>query len=296
MKILVTGATGLVGEAVAARLAGLGHEVVGLSRRVSGVLPSGVRQLQADLGEPESLAVAVRGVECEAVVHCVADRTPRAGDASVVRVNCLGTQQVIELARRWKARSLVYISGVAVIGRPVEHPVTEEHPVGPLNEYVAAKLFGEYLAEIAGREGVMAACTLRLTAPVGARMPGNRLLSSVVEKALRGDRIEINGDGSRRQNYVDVLDVARGVEQVIGGRVSGLFNIGGRDTVSNLELGRRCVEVVGSKSEIVVGGQPDPDDGVVWDVCCEKARERFGYRAEVGIEESIRSLACVRLS
>ena len=290
MKILVTGTTGLVGEAVAQRLAELGHRVVGVSRNINPRLPGSVKQVQADLGQASFLHTFEGSHVCEAIVHCAAERNPTPGAAEVVLVNCLGTQQVAALARQWKVRSLVFMSGVAVIGRPVETPVVEEHPVRPLNEYIATKLFGEHVTEIAGREPGICASTLRLTAPVGTNMPRNRLLPAIVEKALLGRGIEINGDGSRRQNYVAVGDVARAVEQVLEGNVSGLFNIGGPACISNLELARLCVRILNSTSEVRLSGRPDPEDGVAWDISSAKARNAFGYQPRIGIEETMRAL------
>lgn len=289
MKILVTGTTGLVGEAVAIRLART-HQVTGMSRHINPALSQDVNQIQADLANLESLQSATRPLSFDAVVHCAADRNPVPGSAAALLVNCLGTQQIIELARKRRAQILVYLSGVAVIGRPVNLSITEEHPVLPMNEYTAAKMFGEHLTGIAAREGWAAASVLRLTAPVGANMPKNRLLPLIVKKMLDRDPIEINGDGSRSQNYVDVEDVARAVEQVIVQEAAGLFNIAGAKCVSNLELAHLCARVLGVKAEIRLSGRPDPEDGVAWDVSTAKAEETFGYKPLVPLEETIKAI------
>ena len=104
---------------------------------------------------------------------------------SVSLANCAGTQSVIAAAERWRA-TLVYISGVTVIGRPASLPVTEDHSVDPPTAYHASKLYGEHLTTLARRRG-MAAASLRLTAPVGPGMPGGRILSVFVERALAGE-------------------------------------------------------------------------------------------------------------
>jgi UDP-glucose 4-epimerase len=67
MRVLVTGATGFVGYAVAALLVAHGHEVTGLTRSRASALPQGVARLEGDLRTPETLPRAV--AEVEGVCH-----------------------------------------------------------------------------------------------------------------------------------------------------------------------------------------------------------------------------------
>ena len=64
---------------------------------------------------------------------------------NTVRVNVLGTANLLELARRLDAAKFVYASSVAVYGEPQYLPIDEEHPLRPANIYGASKLMGEEL-------------------------------------------------------------------------------------------------------------------------------------------------------
>jgi len=289
MKILVTGHTGLVGREVVAHLARRGHEVVGLSRGRLEFAPDGVEQVQACLGSNDFLDAVHDVPACRYIVHCAANCDMTPGNPDVVLTNCLGTQQVLSMAEKWGS-GVVFMSSISVIGKPRQTPVTEDHPLDPPSHYSATKLFGERLMDIYGRRGSPAA-SFRLTAPVGPEMPQNRLLPIILKNACQNKPISINGDGSRRQTYTDIRDIARAVELCIGAEASGVFNLSGGSSVSNLELARECAAMLNSSSTISLSGQPDPEDGVSWDIALQKAEEAFDYRPAYELEETIRYVA-----
>lgn len=286
MKVLITGASGHVGGAIASHLIGLGWEVAGLDCRPAHI-PGLARHVQADIGSQSALETIIAGIPpCAGIVHAAAtlEKDPYADAISLT--NCFGTQQVLKLAKQWHVASFIFLSSVPVIGLPRQHPVTEEHPVDPPTAYHASKLFGEHLVRIANRQREIGA-TFRLTSPVGPGMPGNRIFSVFVDRARAGQPIHLAGQGSRRQNYVDVRDIARAVELCLKDRVTGLFNIAGGTSISNRELAETCVRVLNSCSPIRFSGKPDSEDGIIWDVSIEKARKRFGYEPLYDVEQSI---------
>ena len=289
MRVLVTGSSGHVGGAIARYLFDQGHDVAGLSRHTAG-LPDGISQFCADIAVPDFTTCAVRSFgPCDAIIHAAAELSKDPHNPALSATNGIGTQQMLQLANEWGVRSFVFISGVAVIGRPLQIPVTEDHPLDPPTVYLASKLYGERLVAIA-RENGLPAVTLRLTAPVGPAMPPGRILSSFVERARAGRPLVLHGMGTRRQNYVDVRDVARAAVLCIQKKVMGLYNVGGAEAIANRDLAERCIEVLRSTSALAFSGQPDPDDDVVWDVSCAAARHAFGYVPAYSIEASIQTM------
>ena len=289
MRVLVTGHNGHMGGAIAAHLVAQGWQVVGLDRTVragNGL----VQQVQADLGSPSLIEQVLAATPpCTAIVHAAAALDKDLYAPAVCLTNCLGTQQVLQLARHWKAHSLVYISSLPIIGIPHQLPITEDHPANPPTAYHAAKLFGEHLTRLAGQAG-LAAATLRLTSPVGPGMANTRIFPVFVKRALAHEPLQLAGRGQRQQNYVDVRDAAAAVAICLRNPVAGLFNIAGQTPTSNLELAQACIRVLGSSSEIQFTGQPDPQEDLRWDVSIAKAAEQLGYRPQYGIEQSIRAV------
>jgi nucleoside-diphosphate-sugar epimerase len=261
--------------------------VVGLSRRPGDV--EGLHGLlDANLADPAlARRAAARLAPCEAVVHAAAALPGRAPPGLLVLTNALGTQQALELAETWEARRFVYVSGVAVVGRPRELPVTEDHPVAPGSPYLATKVLGEHLAALSP----VPAFSLRLTAPVGPGIPGHRVLATFVARALDGEPLEVAGAETRRQDYLDVRDVGAAVAACLERDADGVVNVAAGRAISNSELARLCVATLGSRSPVRLGVGEDPEDGVSWEVSIDRARERLGWAPTHDLAASIAAVA-----
>ena len=290
MRVLVTGTSGHVGGAIARHLIKCGINVIGLSRRLADI--NGLtRQIQADIGATDFMRTVVCQTEkCSAIVHAAACLNKDFYTPEVSLVNCFGTHQLLALADHWKVENFVYISGVNVIGKPQIHPITEDHPVEPSTDYLASKLYGERLVQIANSCGISGAI-LRLSSPVGTNMPGMRVFSVFVRNALSNKAIQILGRGTRKQNYVDARDVAKAVETCLQQKVKGLFNIAGSKVISNYELAQLSIRLLNSSAVIEFANKIDIEEGNIWDIAIAKAKSKINYKPRYSIEDSIHAVA-----
>ena len=282
MRIAVTGATGFVGRAIADHLVSLGHEVVGISR---------AGDVALDLTSPDFAdRLAVSTLPCETIVHCAASLDKDYLSQSMLLCNVLGTQSVVRLALLWKCKTLIYMSSVPVIGVPQVLPIDESHPTAPVTGYHAAKLLGEQLVALANSDALRT-LSYRLSAPVGPRMPRNRILPVFVRQARRNETICLAGKGTRTQNYVDVRDIAHAVEQGLNTVVDGVFNIAGDHSISNLDLARLCISLNASESDIAFSGEVDPEENLRWEVSIARARKSLRYKPACSLEDSILAIS-----
>jgi UDP-glucose 4-epimerase len=288
MRILLTGASGFIGGAIATHLVSAGHEVVGLHAHPRPQLAgTGCSDVVADIASTDAISGLSRTTKpCDAIINAAASLDMNLFAADVSRVNCAGSQNLLWLATQWQCNKFVFLSSVPVIGIPRILPITEEHPSQPLTAYHASKLFGEQLVRMAEAHGVMGT-SLRLTSPVGPKMPRNRLLAVLVNRALNNASLELSGSGSRKQNYIDVRDIAHATELCLKKDTSGIFNIASDTCLSNLELARRCIAQLKSISNIVLNGHIDPEEGFEWDVSIEKARNELGFIPQFEIGDAI---------
>lgn len=281
-RVLVTGSSGFVGQAILRHLSAK-YTLVGLSRRPT----PGVHELiQHDLSVPGIAAITAAAERCEVIIHAAARVDMDPFNAEVVATNTTGTLNAAALAAEWNAY-VIYLSSIQVIGRPQETPITEDHPTHPLTTYHTTKLFGEHLIAAS----VPASCSLRLTAPVGAGMPPARILPTFVRRAATGEGLKLAGEGGRRQDYVRVDDIAAAAAACIERRPRGVFNLGAGVSISNLELARLCIETLGSWSDITFSEHRDPEEDARWEVSIEKARDAFGYAPHSDLRDVIRALA-----
>jgi UDP-glucose 4-epimerase len=282
MKILITGGNGHVGGAIKARCQSDGHDAASVSRH---------GDFKIDISDAQLAQKLSRLVEsCDVIVHCAAHVSKSVTDREVTMVNCVGTQEVVGAALMLGAKRLIYISSLQVIGTPLQLPIDEEHPLNPNTSYHAAKLFGENIMRVAS-SSMLQTVSLRIPSPVGPGTPRGRIFSEFVHKASRGEPLVLAGSGGRRQNYVDVRDVAAAVAQCARSDVQGIFNVAGAASVSNLELAKRCVRALSSTSTISFSGSPDAEENVCWDVSIDRARSAFGFCPSCSIEDSINAAA-----
>lgn len=153
MRVLVTGASGRVGQALCARLA-REHEVLGLDR-----VPSAAADVVGDVGDPAVLRRALRGID--AVVHTAALHAPHVGlvpDAEFERINVQATRWLLDTAAACGVARIVYTSTTALYGSAGQPPgragwIDEALVPEPRTVYHRSKLAAEHLLAQAAAQG-----------------------------------------------------------------------------------------------------------------------------------------------
>jgi UDP-glucuronate decarboxylase len=227
--ILVTGATGMIGSAVARVLCaadaakGLGLTVVGQGRdprkgeRLEGEL--GVRFLAADVRE---LSPRASGLDhADFVIHAAAVTSSSrmvARPDEVLATAVEGTRNVLELARELGASGVVYVSSMEVYGQGLTGVVTESEegtldPDDPRSSYPEGKRRAEALSAAYATEHGLRTTNARLGLTFGAGVPNDpantRVPLQFARSALAGRDIELHTDGSGLTNVCYLADAVR---------------------------------------------------------------------------------------
>jgi UDP-glucose 4-epimerase len=215
MRVLVTGAAGFVGYAVAALLVEQGHEVTGLTRSGKSMLPKGVARLEGDLRRPETLPRAV--AEVDGVCHLAGltkVRQSRTAPADYWRTNVGGTLTILDRIASARAGRLVLASTCTVYGEQAEQPINETAAVAPSSPYGTCKLAADQAAADLAATGAIGAISLRAFNVAGA-LPGHpdRDTSRLIPQLLavqqgRAAELVVNGDGTAVRDFVHVADMA----------------------------------------------------------------------------------------
>lgn len=212
-RILVTGATGVVGPLVVQAMHRAGFCIRTFSADMAGpgVLPQGAEVMTGDVTDQDAVQSAMQGVD--AVVHLAAllhivNPPPEMCD-KYERVNIGGTVTVVEAAIKAGVKRIVLFSTIAVYGASGGQVLSEMSPVHPDTIYAQTKLAAEQIVLNArGADGQPLGTVLRLGAVYGSRIKGN--YERLIHVLARNRFIPI-GPGHNRRTLVYDKDVGAAV-------------------------------------------------------------------------------------
>jgi UDP-glucose 4-epimerase len=237
MKCLVLGGGGFIGSHLSEALMAEGYAVRIFDRpnvlRVKSLGGySGIEWYEGDFLNRQDIAQAVAG--CDIIYHLISTTLPRSSNENPVydvETNVVGTLHLLEAAKQNKVKKVVFASsGGTIYGRPATIPIKETHPTEPTCSYGIGKLTIEnYLRLFHLLHGVDY-CILRLANPYGERQRAATAQGAVtvfLDKALRGETVEIWGSGSVIRDYFHVGDAITALLKALpySGDVR-VFNIG----------------------------------------------------------------------
>src|SRR6266576_5990544 len=208
--VAVTGGAGFIGSHVVDALLGAGYAVRVLDQRPP--RQSDAEWAEVDLLEQDALTDALKG--CGPVFHLAAMADVNdviAQPAESVAVTVLGAARVLEAARRADTGRVILASTVWVYAATHGDVVDEDTPFDLRAErhiYASSKLAAEMFcadyATLFGRPYTV----LRYGIPFGPRMRGDLVVAAFLLRALRGEPLRIDGDGSQERRFVYVQDLA----------------------------------------------------------------------------------------
>ena len=253
--VVVTGAGGFIGWAVATELHANGVPVLGIVRSPPSVATFNWRVMDLEV---DSLAAATSDhMLPEMVIHCAAS-IPLAPFRLDDNTNADATRRidagVVDACAQLGCR-LTYMSSCILYDPADPETKTERSTVRATAPYAAAKLAGELQAASLGGSVVM-----RIPSPVGGFGRRRSVFERFVEQAVHTQSLEVWGTGHREQDFIHVADIAGFVRRVLSRRVEGIFNVASGLPITMRGLADTIVNVIGSGS-VVLSGRPDPQEG-----------------------------------
>ncbi|HSC54151.1 MAG TPA: NAD-dependent epimerase/dehydratase family protein [Phnomibacter sp.] len=212
MKIMITGASGYIGQALCAQLLQQGHEVVALCRNTAGMAPQKNLHWKAvDITQAQNVLHAMEG--CTQVYHTAAfARLSSRNIQQFYRVNVEGTKNVLNAAAYHHVEKLVYTSSGGSIGKSLLVPMTEDDVrLEPFNNHYD---LSKHMAEKAVREYVANGNPAVIVNPTRVFGPGkdtySNVLTRLMEKFIRQSYYLVPCDGEAMSNYAFIDDVVAG--------------------------------------------------------------------------------------
>ncbi len=264
MKVLLTGASGLLGSELARVLSARGHAVLATVRDPDAPTPGGPEVRALDVTDAEAVRTTVDETAPDVVLHCAAYTDVDGAEAHPHRamaVNADGTRTVAHAALKAEA-ALVYLSTDYVFDGTKDGLYLPGDPRRPINAYGRSKKAGEDALRAVGGRWLV----IRTSWLYGAG--GRDFVDTVLERTRAGEKLRVVDDQTGRPTWagslapalVDLVERAieapdwlplppagRGSPAGLTGRI---LHLADRGTATWYDFAREVVEIAGLKADI----------------------------------------------
>ncbi|NEP59498.1 MAG: NAD-dependent epimerase/dehydratase family protein [Symploca sp. SIO2G7] len=233
LRCAVLGGGGFIGTNLCQALVVAGANVRAFGRSVSfpNVL-AGVDWITGDFQDVSALAQLIQG--CEIVFHLIGGTSPASSNQDPVldlQTNVLGSLNLLNLCRQSTVRKVIFVSsGGTVYGIPKCLPITEAASTNPICAYGISKLSIEKYLALYNHLYGLDYLILRVSNPYGQFQTASKnqgVVAAFLAKAIKGDPLEVWGDGNVVRDYIFIGDVVTALIKAIDYSCEQrIFNIG----------------------------------------------------------------------
>jgi len=326
MKVLVTGAAGFIGSALAHRLLDRGDEVVGIDNlnpyydvrlkhaRLDRLQPrSGFVFEKIDIVEREPMVELFARSRFDVVLHLAAQAGVRysiENPAAYIDANLVGFLHVLEGCRHTRVAHLVFASSSSVYGANTRLPFSEHDNVDhPVSLYAATKKANELMAHSYASLYGMPCTGLRFFTVYGPWGRPDMALFKFTDGILAGRPIPVFNRGDMVRDFTYVDDIVEGVVRVMGAPAAAtaawsgerpdpatsyapwrIFNIGNNQPVKLMRYIEVLEQCLGKKAQLeLLPMQPGDVPATFADV--GELQRAVGYKPQTPIEVGVRRFA-----
>ena len=304
MHLIVTGGCGFIGSnfirlVLAARP---GWRVTNVDKLTYAGNPANLSDLagnpnykffKADICD-SALMGEIFSAQPDAVVHFAAeshvDRSI-AGPEIFVQTNVMGTQVLLESARKAKVGRFLHVSTDEVYGSLGPTGLfSETTPLAPNSPYSASKAGSDFLVLAYHHTFGMDALLTRCSNNYGPYQFPEKLIPLLISNLMEGKQIPIYGDGKNVRDWLHVDDHCAGILLALEkGRAGEAYNIGGNNERENVQIARKLLELMG-KDETSINYVPDRlGHDRRYAIDASKIRRELGWNPKHDFESGIRS-------
>jgi len=286
LRVLVTGANGMVGRNLLDYLSTKGVETIPTdlsAQKLSGNL------LEKDFVD------SLESLDFDAIVHLAAvtdiKRTIE-NPQLCYEVNCFGTLNVLELAVKKRAKRFIFSSSANVFGVPKKLPVTEESPFDPRVPYDYSKVIGEQLVMSYLKNRGLPVAITRSWLLFGEHDQPTRATIRFIRACLSNEPLTLYNGGRDTTAPSHAANYAKLVLTILqnDGSAGEAFNFGGEKVVKIRELAQMIKRLTNSSSEVILApprSELEREPQVSYP-SNRKVEKVLGYRNELSLEEGLK--------
>ncbi len=310
-RFLVTGGAGFIGSHLCELLVHKGHFVTAVDDLSTGQIEN-IQELQPlpnfkFVRETISNALVLDRLtsEAEVVIHLAAAVGVQLiveDPVRTIETNIMGSGEVLKVANRYGCKVLI-ASTSEVYGKGVKVPFREEDDslLGPTTHsrwaYATSKAIDEFLGLAYYHQFGLPVVVMRFFNTIGPRQTGRygMVVPRFVRHALRGEPLQVYGDGKQSRCFADVQDVVSAVFQLSEqpSAVGEVFNIGTSEEITIYELAEKVIALTASPSSISLvpydqAYTPGFEDMRRRVPALEKIQAQINYRPRYSLDDTLR--------
>jgi len=249
--------------------------------------------VKLDICESEKVEELIAAEQPDAVVNFAAeshvDRSIQ-GPEVFVQTNVQGTLSLLEASRKAGVPLFLQISTDEVYGTLGETGYfTESSPIRPNSPYAASKAGADHLVRAYHKTYGMDTRITRCSNNYGPYQFPEKLIPLMMTNAMEGRPLPVYGDGLHVRDWIYVTDHCRALDLVLRkGRAGEIYNIGGVEQKTNLEVVRTIIEAVEADESLIRFVPDRPGHDRRYAIDSSKLRQELGWKPLVKFAEGIK--------
>ena len=304
MNILVTGGAGFIGSHLCEKLINLGFKVICIDNfddfykpaikenNISKIInDSNFKLYRADICNLEQIDEIFSKNNIELVIHLAAKAGVRPSIKDPLlyeKVNVTGTVNLLECCKNHNISKLIFASSSSVYGGNKKIPFSEDDNVDyPISPYAATKKAGELICHTYHSLYKISVLCFRFFTVYGPRQRPEMAIHKFTRQILKGEQIEIYGNGSSSRDYTYIDDIISGVAGSLD-KINGfeVINLGNSNSVKLISLVGLIEDITGSKAKLKFV-ESQPGDVFMTYADIGKAKKMLKYSPETNIKDGL---------
>lgn len=206
-----------------------------------------------------------------------------------LRTNIMGTQCLLDLARKHNLQRFLQVSTDEVYGSlPAFGAFSETTPVSPRSPYSASKASADHLVAAYHHTFGLNAVITRCSNNYGPYQFPEKLIPLMIINAFNYRELPVYGDGLYVRDWLHVDDHCRAIEAVLSyGKPGEVYNIGGNNEVQNIELVKRILKTLDRPESLIRHVQDRPGHDRRYAIDASKIKRELGWSPEIDFAEGL---------
>lgn len=206
-------------------------------------------------------------------------------------VNVIGTQTLLEFARKKEIKKFIFASSSSVYGVNSNYPWKEsDSDLKPISPYAASKLSGEFLGSVYSNLYDVQFLALRFFTVYGPRQRPDLAIHKFVKSIIKDETIQIYGDGSTSRDYTFIHDILDGIIGALNYNKTKfeIINLGNNTPTKLTELIKTIEKVTKKKAKLEYVPEKMGDVSITY-ASIDKAKNLLNYNPSISIELGIKN-------